>query len=189
MIIDSFMKSDWELISSYKAGNRGAFHEFYKRHSRALFFYLLSIVHDRETAEELLQDTFLAVLSHLGQLQNRPSLRAYLLKTSKNRALDLLRKRLRTKQVLKALAADPFYRLEKELDDTSLSLEEEQKLTSVLRRLSDEQREVVVLRDLVGMTFREITRVTGSPLGSVASRYRYGMAKLRAMAAPTPGRD
>ena len=89
----------------------------------------------------------------------------------------------------KALAADPFYRLEKELDDTSLSLEEEQKLASVLRRLSDEQREVVVLRDLVGMTFREITRVTGSPLGSVASRYRYGMAKLRAMAAPTLGRD
>jgi RNA polymerase sigma-70 factor (ECF subfamily) len=178
------MKTDWDLISSYRAGDDEAFREFYERHSRALYFYVFSIVRDREAAEELLQDTFLAVLRHVERLEDRGNLRAYLKKTSKNQALDLLKRNLRAKRVLQALAADPFYRLRQQPDDSVLSLEDEQKLISILRRLSDEQREVIVLKNLVGMTFTEITQKTGSPLGSVASRYRYGMEKLRAMASP-----
>lgn len=179
------MKSDWELISSYRAGNTEGFKEFYKKHSRALYFYVLSLVRDRETAEELVQDTFLAVIRHVDQLQKRADLRPYLVRTSRNHALDFLRHRLRTKKVLKALASDLSYRSRSEPDDSIETHENEQQLVSVLRRLSDEQREVVVLRNLVGMTFQEITEVTGSPLGSVASRYRYGMEKLRAMGTPS----
>jgi|SoiMethySBSTD1v2_1073268.scaffolds.fasta_scaffold470610_2 RNA polymerase sigma-70 factor, ECF subfamily len=173
------MRSDRELIDVYKRGDEAAFREFYARHRKPLYVYLLSVVRDRETAEELLQETFFAFLRHLDRLNGSDDLRPFLVRTARNRAIDVLRRRKRGEVALQRRAEDPLF---KPRPAGAAGAVDPDEVSALLRRLPDEQREVIVLKILVGMTFREIARVTGCGESSVVSRYRYGLGKLRAFA-------
>ena len=106
--------SDRKLLLSYVDGDEGAFASFYGRHRRPLYVYLLSIVGNRETAEELLQDAFFVFLSNLDTIILRSngtlSFRGYLVRAARNRAYDELRRRRRADRALTARAADPLFR-------------------------------------------------------------------------------
>jgi len=173
------MRSDRELICRYREGDEEAFREFYERHRRALFVYLLSLVKSRETAEELLQDTFYSFLRSLGRLNGSAGLRPYLVRAARNRAIDHLRRLRRDAEAIEWRAEDAIF---KARGRESVGLGESsdwEAMDLLLRRLPDEQRETIVLKVLLGMTFREIAELDGSPEASVVSRYRYGMEKLR----------
>lgn len=172
------MRSDRELIALYKAGDEDAFREFYVRHRKPLFVYLLSLVRDRETAEELLQETFFAFLRHLDGLNGSADLRPYLVRTARNRAIDLLRRARRGEEALHARAEHPLFK--RRPADGVAGAEGAEEVEALLQRLPPEQKEAIVLRVLLGMTYREIALLSGCPEASVASRYRYGMEKLRA---------
>src|SRR6266540_3455904 len=176
---ERLMRSDRELIHLYQFGDEAAFREFYARHRKPLYVYLLSVVRDRETAEELLQETFYAFLRHLDRLNGSDDLRPFLVRTARNRAIDVLRRRKRGEIALQRRAEDPFFKPRAAGAAETVDPEE---VSALLRRLPDEQRELIVLKILVGMTFREIARVTGCGESSVVSRYRYGLGKLRAFA-------
>jgi RNA polymerase sigma-70 factor (ECF subfamily) len=171
------MRSDGELIALYRAGDQDAFKEFYGRHRRQLYLYLLSMVRNRETAEELMQETFFAFLRHLDRLNGSPNLRPFLVKTARNRAIDLLRRSRRYQEALEARAQDPLFKPRGEGSPPAVDPE---RMTRLLSRLPREQREAVVLKVFLGLTFQEIAELTGCPPGSVVSRYRYGIEKLRA---------
>ena len=104
------MRSDRELIDLYRRGDEAAFREFYARHRKPLYVYLLSVVRDRETAEELLQETFYAFLRHLDRLNGSDDLRPFMVRTARNRAIDVLRRRKRGETALQRRAEDPFFK-------------------------------------------------------------------------------
>ena len=68
------MKSDRELVRSYLGGDETAFREFYHRHRRPLYVYLLSLVDQRENAEDLLQDTFFLFLRKISRIDDSENL-------------------------------------------------------------------------------------------------------------------
>jgi len=174
------MRSDRELIRLYERGNEEAFREFYSRHRRVLFVYLLSLVRSRETAEELLQDTFCAFLQGLGRLNGSVDLRPYLVRTARNRAIDHLRKSRRDAAALESRAEDSLFKARGRDGSERGGLIDPEEVSRLLQRLPEEQREAVILRVFAGMTFREIAELAGCPEASVVSRYRYGLEKLRA---------
>lgn len=171
------MKTDRELIRSYLRGDERAFEAFYARHRRSLFVYLLSIVGDREAADELLQETFFAFLRQVERLDRCDDLRPYLFRTARSRAYDHLRHERRGNQALEKRRIE-ILRRQEETDPFRRSQDREE-IESLLQRLPDEQREVIVLRGLLGLTFPEIARLSGIPENTAVSRYRYGMEKLR----------
>ena len=174
------MRSDRQLIGLYQGGDEAAFREFYSRHRRVIFVYLLALVGNRASAEELLQETYFSFLVHLDRLNGSVDLRPYLLRIARNRAIDHLRRTRRGEEAHRVRAEDALLNARSSSRGMTPGVDPEE-LSDCLQRLPREQREVIVLKVFAGLTFREIARHGGCPEGSAVSRYRYGLEKLRAM--------
>ena len=156
--------------------DRGAFGELYDAHANALFGHALGLTRSREEAEDLVQEAFVK-LAGLGPRLlgiRRPG--AYLHRMMRMAFLDRQRHRVAALEVpldeARRVAAPGG------ADAEVMALE------SAMARLSLEQREVVVLHVIEGLTFREVAAQTGTSMWTVASRYRLGMSRLRSILGP-----
>jgi len=146
--------------------------EIWRAHGRPLYSFVLSIVLRCEDAEDVLQNVFLGILKVFGQKTAIRKMKPYLYRAARNEALRLLARRQRVNETIEPdallLVAAPPGRHDEAID-----------LSRALTELPQEQREVVVLKIYHGMTFDEIADLTKESLNTVASRYRYGLQKLR----------
>jgi RNA polymerase sigma-70 factor (ECF subfamily) len=176
--------SDAEVIALIASGETRALEVLYDRYSRVVYSFAVRIVSDPQLAEEVLQEVFFRVWQQGSAFQSsRGSLITWLLSITHNLAIDEVRKRNRRPQ--KADSEDPELVLGS-VADTSADIEEEVWLSGVrsaintaLARLPAEQRDVIELAYFRGMTQREIADVLGQPLGTIKTRMRLGLQKLR----------
>ncbi len=150
--------------------------ELYDRYGDRMYHFLTLRLGSAEDAEDILQETFcrLARYSIRWAFIRHP--RAFVFRTARNEANRFLAKRMaRRKDLISthggpdqpaAGAMQPF------ADSTSA-------ITGALEALPDEQKEVVILKVFQDLTFREIAAVCGVSANTAASRYRYGIEKLR----------
>jgi RNA polymerase sigma-70 factor, ECF subfamily len=148
--------------------DHGAVETLYEELGPALLAYARSIVHDHAEAEDALQQVFMKLMSGRPVLPREP--RPYLFRAVRNTCLN--RRRGQARQAA-AAAAPPAYAAPDGLDGLARDLED------ALRELPREQCEVVVLRVWGHLTLDEAAAVLGIPANTVASRYRYALAKLR----------
>ena len=137
------------------------------------------MVNTREVAEELLQETFFTFLRQVERLPDRPNLRPYLLRIARSRAYDFLRKERCALRVIERQKQDPLLRSREADGFTAYPAGPPEEIQEQLLLLPDKQREVVILKAVEGLTFKEIGRITGVPESTAVSRYRYGLEKLR----------
>jgi RNA polymerase sigma-70 factor (ECF subfamily) len=176
--------SDAELIELVANGEARALEVLYDRYSRVVYSFALRIVGDPQLAEEILQEVFFRVWQQGSGFQsNRGSLITWLLSITHNLAIDEVRKRNRRPQ--KADSEDPELVLGG-MADESTDIEQEVWLSGVrtaiveaLDRVPKEQRVVIELAYFRGLTQREIAETLGQPLGTVKTRMRLGLQKLR----------
>jgi RNA polymerase sigma-70 factor (ECF subfamily) len=176
--------SDAELIELVANGEARALEVLYDRYSRVVYSFALRIVGDSQLAEEILQEVFFRVWQQGSGFQsNRGSLITWLLSITHNLAIDEVRKRNRRPQ--KADSEDPELVLGG-MADESTDIEQEVWLSGVrtaiveaLDRVPKEQRVVIELAYFRGLTQREIAETLGQPLGTVKTRMRLGLQKLR----------
>lgn len=176
--------SDAEVIALIASGETRALEVLYDRYSRVVFSFAVRIVSDPQLAEEVLQEVFFRVWQQGSAFRStRGTLITWLLSITHNLAIDEVRKRNRRPQ--KAESETPELVLGG-VADTSTDIEEEVWLSGVrtaintaLERLPGEQRDVIELAYFRGMTQREIAEVLAQPLGTVKTRMRLGLQKLR----------
>jgi len=176
--------SDAELIELVANGDARALEVLYDRYSRVVYSFALRIVGDPQLAEEILQEVFFRVWQQGSGFQsNRGSLITWLLSITHNLAIDEVRKRNRRPQ--KADSEDPELVLGA-MADEGTDIEQEVWLSGVrtaiveaLDRVPKEQRVVIELAYFRGLTQREIAETLGQPLGTVKTRMRLGLQKLR----------
>lgn len=152
--------------------------QLYDAHAQALFAFLLNLTRNEADARDLLQEL-------LAKLARRPALlegirdeRAFLLRLSHNLAVDLARRRGAREKALTRMATQDTG----ELFAPGLNPDERafgDALSAALVELPPEQRAVVHLRLWEGLTFEQIAQTLGLPPNTAASRYRYGLDKLR----------
>ena len=145
----------------------------YDRHGPALVLYARSYVADIGTAEDVVHGVFLKLLRGREVALEMPA--AYLYRAVKNAVTNAWRDHWREAPLPDS---EPWFRNEKHELETVLALQRE------ISQLSDEQREVVIMRIWSGMTFEEVAEATGIPANTAASRYRYALAKLRGRLRP-----
>ncbi|MBO3725412.1 sigma-70 family RNA polymerase sigma factor [Actinomyces bowdenii] len=169
---------DGECLQQVAAGDAEAFARLYDRWSGRLFALVLQIVVDRAQSEEVLQELFLEVWRTAASFSpQRGSARAWLVTMARRRAID----RVRAAQA----ARDRESRWRGYMPDTDLTLhsvEERIEAAEVRRALAavgEPHRSAIELAYFTGLTHQEIARRTGVPLGTVKSRIRSGMARLR----------
>ena len=176
--------SDADLIGRAAEGNARALEFLYDRYSRVVFSFALRIVGDRQLAEELLQEVFFRAWQQGGAFKaSRGTFVTWLLSITHNMAIDEVRKRQRRPQ--KSDSEEPETILAA-MPDTGASVEDEvwlgalrERITGVLDQLPPAQREAIELAYYQGMTQREIAEHLQEPLGTIKTRMRLGIQKLR----------
>jgi len=144
------------------------------RYAHDLLAFLQALLCSRHDAEDVLQTVFVRIVRKRQYLANAQSLNSYVFRIARNEAASLARMRRRR------CSGDPWLEaVEVEADARPQEWAEE--LQVALARLPQEQREIVVLKIYRNKTFQEIGEMLGLSPNTVASRYRYGLEKLRAI--------
>lgn len=165
------------------AQDSSAFTELFDRHAPVVLGMLIKMLRRRETAEEVLQETFLQAWNHADSFDSRrASPRGWLILMARSRAIDRLRSsRARAEREERKAKEDQAVMAEREpgADVSLLVRERDLRLAKALETLPDEQRTCIRLAFFDGLTHTELAERLDQPLGTVKSRISLGMKKLR----------
>jgi RNA polymerase sigma-70 factor, ECF subfamily len=175
---------DSDLLHRMRLDDEAALEMLYARYGGLLYTLALRIVGDRELAREVVQDTFLRAWDGRETYDPlRGRVPWWLMGIARNRAIDLLRSRSH-QQRIRERTAPPHEAPRSTRDDPSDAVSERVTILHALRGLSDGQRTAIELAYYKGLTQTEIAEELREPLGTVKSRIREAMERLRGILAP-----
>jgi RNA polymerase sigma-70 factor (ECF subfamily) len=162
--------------------DRAELERLYDTHASAIFAFLLNFTRSEADTRDLMQDLFLKVVRHPESFTQARDERAYLLRLAHNAAIDLIRRRGAREKYHTQLGGEIAH-------DFVVASDPDQELfrQAVARGLADlpaDQRAVVHLKLWEGMTFAEIAAALDLSPNTAASRYRYGVDKMRDLLRP-----
>jgi len=149
----------------------------YDEHVQALFAFLLNLTRNEPDTRDLLQELFVKVAQQPALLTGVREERAFLLRLVHNAAIDLMRRRGARERNYEQLASESACAFADAATPDEQAFR--QALSEALGELPAEQRAVVHLKLWEGLTFEAIARMLDVSLNTAASRYRYGLDKLR----------
>ena len=167
-----------ELIYKCKSGDAGAFAEVIQPYRRKLFSYLFRLSRNKMTAEDLFQETLIRVWKGFKSYNEQNKFSSWLFSIAHNAAIDLLRSPVSkfTDQPLESVIGKTN---EDNPHDTLVAKEISELVMSAVYELSEKQKEVFLLRQHSGMTFKEIAKATNQPLNTVLGHMHYAVSKIR----------
>ncbi len=181
-------ESDERLMLLYQEGDVRAFEQILDRHRKPLYGYLVRMLRDRERAEDAFQEVFLRIIK--SRMSYEPSARftQWMYRIAHNYCIDCFRRKRHEdmESLDQARRDDTDQRLSDYVAASDLSPEElaavseqERVLEAAVMSLSPEQREVFILRERGGLSFKEIARILHIPINTAKSRMRYALQGLR----------
>ncbi len=172
--------SDATLVVAIGRWRQDALAEAYRRHAGAAFALARRLLADRQLAEEVLQEVFLRLWNQPDRFDSeRGSLRSYLLAQTHGRAVDLLRSetsRRRREEREARETAEHGTDIEREVMDLTVA----EQVQGVVATLPIDERQAIELAYFGGHTYRQVAVLLDQPEGTVKSRIRSGLRKMRA---------
>ena len=184
------MDDDGRFVQRYLEGDIGAFDELVHRHSSSVFTFILRRVPDRSSAEDVLQDVFIRMLTHLHEYRHRGRMRSWLFRIAHNRIVDEARQR-RSAGLISTETRHPAAedtgptlgdRLSAPAQQQPEQLAERRELAAAaegaLGLLAPAQRDVFLMRQ-AGLAFKEIARIQGCSINTALGRMHDAVRALR----------
>jgi RNA polymerase sigma-70 factor (ECF subfamily) len=172
--------SDPALVVAIGRWNQDALAEVYRRHAGSVLALAHRVLNTRSTAEEVVQEVFLRLWNSPEKFDpERGSLRSFLLAQAHGRAVDVIRSdtsRRRREERDVRQEAEAGYDIDNEVWDLAVAEQVKEAMTS----LPDEERHAIALAYFGGRTYREVAVVLGAPEGTVKTRIRTGLRRMRA---------
>ncbi len=172
------MATDEVLYARVREGDRAALAELVSRYHSPLLHFLYRMVNDEPTAEELVQDTFVKLMTHEGNMPR--SFKPWVFTVARNLLYDLFRTASHRREVTLTVGSEAW------LPASSPGVERlvtrranREKISEILQTLQPHHREVLVLRFYHDLSLREIAEVVDIPLGTVKSRLFYALAQAK----------
>jgi len=163
------------LLLLVQSGDEQAMASLFDRYSKVVYSVALRVLRDPASAEDVLQEIFMQIWrSPDGFIASRGSLGGWLAVVSRNRSIDVLRRKRPTEQV-DEMVLPSSYNLADEAERDSMM----EKARIVIHKLPPEQRKTLEMAFFDGLTHSEISEMTGDPLGTVKTRIRSALLTLR----------
>ena len=181
--------SDWELVRRCKEGDRQAFRELVERYQRKAVAIALGMLHDREDALEVAQEAFAKVFTSIQQFKEEASFYTWLYRIIVNLAID--RQRQKSRQPLlerndpeegesslidmmpAEASADPYEQIkDKELGEH---------IRRAIAQLTPAHKAVILMREVEGLSYEEISEILQCSRGTVMSRLHYARKRLQSL--------
>ena len=183
--MDEAPATDVSLLARMAQRDPQALDLFYTRHARAVFSLALTMLGDHARATDLTQEVFLLVWRSAGAYQPTGAARAWLLRLTRNRAIDELRRDRRHRAREAPLAAPLVQALAAPLALADAA--ERQAVREAVAALPAEQRDALVLAFFQGLSHQEIATCLRTPLGTIKARIRRALQTLRQQLYGEPG--
>lgn len=180
-------RGDEALLLAYQRGDMSAFEMLLARYRGPLFNFVLRTVRDRGRAEELYQDVWMKVIERGGEFRGDAKFSTWLYSIARNSCIDHQRKmKFRRHASLEEVRAGSAQTLGDRAQSPGPSTETlaggglvKKRIAEAVQELPVEQREVFLLRQLQGLSFKEIAEIVGVPPNTVKSRMRYALERLK----------
>ena len=177
--------TDYELVEQFINGKQSSIEVLINRHKSRVYTYILLLVKSDQLAEDIFQDTFIKVINSLraGKYHDKGRFVSWVVRIAHNLIIDHFRKEKHLNTISNDSTEVDMFNSAKYSDKT---VEEEiigDQITNDVRRIVDElppeQKEVIVLRHYVGLSFKEIAEQTDVSINTALGRMRYALINLR----------
>ena len=182
--------TDWDLVQGARRGNREAFRTLVERYQHKVTALATGMLRNRDDALDVVQDTFTKAYQSLERFKGESSFYTWLYRITMNLCIDHQRRTARMPQAQLEASESPeeapiinAARGDAERDDPLQRLHEAevgQRIRQAIAELTPEHRAVILLREVEGLSYEEISRALECPKGTVMSRLHYARRQLQA---------
>jgi len=176
--------NDSQLVELYVNGNEGGFEVLFERYKSRIFTSIHLIVKDRYIAEDLVQETLIKAINTLnaGRYNDEGKFQPWIMRIAHNLAIDHFRKAKRFPTIIMEDGSNVFNTLEfseAPYETIQAQKDTKAKLRTFIQELPESQREVLVMRHFMEMSFQDIAESTGVSINTALGRMRYALINLR----------
>jgi len=165
-------------VQQARDGQPEAWDILFRRYQLPLYVYVFELVHDEQTSLDLVQETFIAAVRHIGSLRDDAKFGSWLFGIAHQKCLQRWRKQNREEILLDEIPDVPD-ESENNPDDLLIRQEQETEFMERLNQLPLPQRSVLLLHFVEDFSLEEIAGITGAVVGTVKSRMHYAKKTLR----------
>jgi RNA polymerase sigma-70 factor (ECF subfamily) len=182
--MEKYRINDSELVSLYKFGNEEAFQELVSRHKSRIFTTIYLIVKDKYTAEDLLQETFIKAINTIkkGSYNEEGKFLPWIMRIAHNLAVDHFRKDKRFPTIVMEDGSSVFNSVEfseAPYESVQIKKDIQDKVRDLVEDLPESQKQVLIMRHYMGLSFQEIADQTDVSINTALGRMRYALINLR----------
>lgn len=176
--------SDSDLLKQYIEGREEAFATLLHRHKRKVWSHIYLMVRDREVTEDIFQETFIKVVNVLksDRYTDEGKFLPWVLRVAHNMVIDHFRRGKKMHLLRSDDEYDVFARIkqtDQNVEQRMVNLQIDEDVRKLIDTLPPEQREVVVMRTYMNMSFKEIADVTQVSINTALGRMRYALINMR----------
>jgi RNA polymerase sigma-70 factor (ECF subfamily) len=165
-------------VAQAKAGEPEVWDILFRRYQLPLYVYVFELVYDEQTSLDLVQETFIAAVRHIGGLRDNEKFGSWLFGIAHQKCIQRWRKQNREEILLDEIPDAPD-ESENHPDDLLIQREQEAEFMNLLDQLPLPQRSVLLLHFVEDFSLEEIAGITGTKIGTVKSRLHYAKKSLR----------
>jgi RNA polymerase sigma-70 factor (ECF subfamily) len=175
---------DTELVNLYIQGNEQAFEMLLQRHKRKVWSHIYLMVRDREVTEDLFQEVFIKVVHTLkgGKYNEEGKFLPWVMRIAHNLVIDHFRRAKKMPMVRGNDDHDVFATVAqpgKNVEQRMVNVQIDDDVRKLIDHLPEEQREVVIMRTYLNMSFKEIAEHTNVSINTALGRMRYALINMR----------
>jgi RNA polymerase sigma-70 factor (ECF subfamily) len=169
--------NDFNLIERFNNGDESAFNEIARKYQQKIYWHARRMTGNHLDADEIVQEVFLVMYKKLNGFKFRSSLYTWIYTITSTRSINLLRSRS-VKEMFSLQDSDVDRASDSDIIKDFENKEEIRRLENHLQKIPVKQREVFILRAIDGLSYEEISEMTGKSVGGLKSNYFHALKKI-----------
>jgi RNA polymerase sigma-70 factor (ECF subfamily) len=173
-------KSDYDLIKEFIDGSDIAFNTLARRYQEKIYWHARRMVGNHLDADDIVQQVLLVMFNKLKTFKFQSSLYTWIFRITSTRSLNLIKKRL----LQRWIPMDKWSETAEGKNDIFRNFDEKEKFEQMQKFLEEipaKQREVFLFRNIEGLSYEEIAKITGRRVGTLKANYHHAFKKIKQM--------